>query len=124
MADERLPGAQRVTLGGDKGYDTRDFVAACRALKITPHVAQNHARAGGSALDRRTARHMGYAISRPIRKRGRSGTRLDEEHRRSAQNTLPRTGSGADARLPRRVRSIKKPLQYSPPGRLPYFVNT
>jgi hypothetical protein len=58
MADERLPGAQRITLGGDQGYDTRDFVAACRALKITPHVAQNHARAGGSALDRRTARRI------------------------------------------------------------------
>src|SRR5215469_4559906 len=39
MADERLPGTQRITLGGDKGYDTRDFVASCRTLKITPHVA-------------------------------------------------------------------------------------
>src|SRR5581483_2674845 len=45
MADERLPGAQRITLAADKGYDTRGFVASCRALKITPHVAQNHARA-------------------------------------------------------------------------------
>jgi transposase len=69
MADERLPGAQRITLAGDKGYDTRDFVASCRALKITPHVAQNHRRAGGSALDARTARHPGYAISQRIRKR-------------------------------------------------------
>ncbi len=69
MADERLPGTQRITLGGDKGYDTRDFVASCRALKITPHVAQNHGRAGGSALDARTARHQGYAISQRIRKR-------------------------------------------------------
>jgi len=51
MADERLPGAQRITLAADKGYDTRGFVACCRALKITPHVAQNHARPGGSALD-------------------------------------------------------------------------
>jgi len=69
MADERLPGSRRVTLGGDKGYDTRDFVAACRALQITPHVAQNHARPGGTALDARTARHPGYAISQRIRKR-------------------------------------------------------
>jgi len=69
MADERLPGTQRITLGGDKGYDTRDFIAACRGLKITPHVAQNHGRAGGSALDARTARHPGYAISQRIRKR-------------------------------------------------------
>jgi IS5 family transposase len=69
MADERLPGTRRITLGGDKGYDTRDFVASCRALKITPHVAQNQARPGGSALDARTARHPGYAVSQWIRKR-------------------------------------------------------
>ncbi len=69
MADERLPGGRRVTLGGDKGYDTRDFVTSCRALRITPHVAQNHARPGGSALDARTVRLPGYAISQLIRKR-------------------------------------------------------
>ncbi len=60
MADERLPGTQRITLGADKGYDIRDLVGCCRALKITPHVAQNQTRAGGSALDARTARHPGY----------------------------------------------------------------
>ena len=69
MADERLPGGRRITLGGDKGYDTRDFVASCRALKVTPHVAQNQARPGGSALDQRTVRHPGYAVSQWIRKR-------------------------------------------------------
>jgi transposase len=69
MADERLAGGRRITLGGDKGYDTHDFVADCRALQITPHVAQNHARPGGSALDARTARHPGYAVSQWIRKR-------------------------------------------------------
>ena len=53
MADEHLPGSQRITLGADKGYDTRDFVASCRALKITPHVARNQAHAGGSARDTR-----------------------------------------------------------------------
>jgi transposase len=68
MADERLPGGRRITLGGDKGYDTRDFVASCRALNITPHVAQNQARPGGSALDARTVRHRGYAVSQWIRK--------------------------------------------------------
>ncbi len=68
MADERLPGGRRITLGGDKGYDTRDFVASCRALKITPHVAQNQERPGGSALDARTVRHRGYAVSQWIRK--------------------------------------------------------
>jgi transposase len=69
MADERLPGTRRITLGGDKGYDTRDFVKSCRALKVTPHVAQNQARRGGSALDARTVRHPGYAVSQWIRKR-------------------------------------------------------
>ncbi len=58
MADERLPGSRRITLGGDKGYDTRDFVATCHALNITPHVAQNDARRGGSALEARTTRHV------------------------------------------------------------------
>jgi hypothetical protein len=69
MADERLAGSRRITLGGDKGYDTRDFVATCRALNITPHVAQNDARPGGSALDARTTHHPGYAVSQWIRKR-------------------------------------------------------
>jgi len=68
MADERLTGGRRITLGGDKGYDTRDFIASCRALRITPHVAQNHARPGGSALDTRTVRHPGYALSQWVRK--------------------------------------------------------
>jgi transposase len=68
MVDECLPGHRRVTLGGDKGYDTRAFVAGCRALTVTPHVAQNQARRGGSALDARTVRHPGYAVSQWIRK--------------------------------------------------------
>src|SRR5713101_3019837 len=69
MVDERLPGSRRITLGGDKGYDTSDFVADCRALTVTPHVARNQARRGGSALDVRTVRHPGYAVSQWIRKR-------------------------------------------------------
>jgi IS5 family transposase len=73
MADERLAGSSRITLAGDKGYDTHGFVASCRALKITPHVAQNHARPGGSALDARTTRHPGYAVSQWMRKRIEEG---------------------------------------------------
>jgi len=69
MADERLAGSRRITLGGDKGYDTREFVASCRELKVTPHIAQNLTRPGGSALDARTTRHQGYAVSQWIRKR-------------------------------------------------------
>jgi len=69
MADECLPGARRITLAADKGYDTHDFVGSCRALHITPHVAQNQARRGGSALDARTTHHPGYALSQWVRKR-------------------------------------------------------
>lgn len=63
-----LPGEHRKTVGGDKGYDTFDFVEECRAMNITPHVAMNDARPGGSALDARTTRHAGYAISQRKRK--------------------------------------------------------
>jgi transposase len=66
---EKLPGTKAVTVGGDKGFDTRGFVAECRNLGVTPHVAQNHARAGGSAIDARTTRHAGYRISQRKRKR-------------------------------------------------------
>jgi len=44
-------------VGGDQGFDTKDFVAECRHMNVTPHVAQNHGRNGGSAIDARTARH-------------------------------------------------------------------
>jgi transposase len=66
---EQLPGNKRVTVGADKAYDTKDFVAECRNIKVTPHVAQNVKRSGGSAIDERTTRHGGYAISQKKRKR-------------------------------------------------------
>src|SRR5512146_206395 len=66
---EKLSGGQPVTVGGDKGFDTRDFVKECRNLRVTPQVAQNHARPGGSAIDNRTTRHPGYAVSQRKRKR-------------------------------------------------------
>jgi transposase len=69
MLETALAGSRRITLGADKGYDTAGFVAACRALKVTPHIARNKSRAGGSALDRRTVRHAGYALSQQVRKR-------------------------------------------------------
>ena len=58
-----------LTLGGDKNYDTREQVAALRELKVTPHVAQNTGRPGGSAIDQRTTRHAGYTASQTKRKR-------------------------------------------------------
>jgi hypothetical protein len=48
---EQIPGTKHVTVGGDKAYGTADFVAECRNLKVTPHVAQNLERPGGSAID-------------------------------------------------------------------------
>jgi transposase len=66
---EQIPGGERVTVGGDKGYDTRDFVAECRNMNVTPHVAQNTKRSGGSAIDGRTTRHGGYDVSQKKRKR-------------------------------------------------------
>ena len=66
---ERLPGTQPLTVAGDKGFDTFGFVEECRNLNVTPHVAQNLGRRGGSAIDGRTTRHSGYAISQRKRKR-------------------------------------------------------
>jgi transposase len=57
---------RRVTIGGDKGYDTHGFVEAMRCLKATPHVALKRK---SRTLDRRTTRHIGYAISQRARKR-------------------------------------------------------
>lgn len=62
-------GIKPKTLGADKGYDTQEFVRMLRGRKITPHVAQNVKRRGGSAIDGRTTRHPGYTVSQWIRKR-------------------------------------------------------
>lgn len=66
---EQVAGRRPVTLGGDKNYDTRDFVQSLRSLKVTPHVAANTERRGGSAIDARTTRHSGYNVSLKFRKR-------------------------------------------------------
>jgi hypothetical protein len=60
--------ARHVTLEADKGYDTKDFVGAIRLLGVTPHVAQNTT-TRASAIDGRTTRHAGYAVSQRRRKR-------------------------------------------------------
>jgi transposase len=62
---EEIPGDERVTVGADKAYDTKDFVEQCRRNNVVPHVAQKK----NSAIDGRTTRHEGYAVS--IRKRKR-----------------------------------------------------
>ena len=61
-------GNRRITLGGDKNYDVHDFVDTQRSLNVTPHVAQNDTNRA-SAIDGRTIRHPGYAVSMRKRKR-------------------------------------------------------
>lgn len=68
MAREIPGGSKRVTMGADRGYDTGGFVQALRDLKVTPHVAQ-HTNGRSSAVDERTTRHEGYAVSQKKRKR-------------------------------------------------------
>jgi transposase len=65
---EGVPGRHRITVGADKAYDTREFVQALRALQAVPHVAQN-CNGRKSAIDGRTTRHPGYAVSQRLRKR-------------------------------------------------------
>jgi transposase len=66
----RLPKrSRRRTVAADKAYDTKDFVAGCRGLGVTPHVAQNESGYRRSAIDGRTTRHHGHETSLRIRKR-------------------------------------------------------
>ena len=66
LIEPRADRPGRITLGADKGYDAEDFVNELRSLNVTPHVA---AKTKGSAIDGRTTRHTGYAVSQRIRKR-------------------------------------------------------
>jgi transposase len=106
----------RITLGADKAYDARDFVRDLRARKVTPHIARNEqiTETGtlrrSSAIDRRTTRHPGYAISLRIRNQlaypqaHRRGVRLDQDHRRPAQDS------------PQRYRARRLDLHPNPKG--------
>jgi transposase len=89
-----LSKTERITLGADKNYDTRDFVAAIRELGVTPHVAQ-HTNGRRSAIDGRTTRHPGYAVSQRIRKRIEEVFGWGKEvggMRRTRLRSLPRVG--------------------------------
>jgi hypothetical protein len=68
MIVRHSPGARRITLGADKGYDAAAFVADMRALNVTPHIAQNLS-GRRSGIDARTTRHPGYTVSQQKRKR-------------------------------------------------------
>ncbi len=67
MIEPHADRPRAITLGADKGYDADDFVDELRSMNVTPHVAQNSGRR--SAIDGRTTRHGGYAVSQRIRKR-------------------------------------------------------
>ncbi len=62
---DQVPGAQRITVGADKNYDTSDFVTECREMNVTPHVARRQ----GTHLDQRTVRQPGYQVSQRVRQR-------------------------------------------------------
>lgn len=66
LIEPRADRPGRITLGADKNYDVEDFVNELRSMNATPHVA---AKRTGSAIDGRTTRHAGYAVSQRIRKR-------------------------------------------------------
>jgi len=63
------PAGKPATLGADRGYDTQGMVKQLREMRVTPHVAQNVNRSGGSAIDERTTRHAGYEVSQKKRKK-------------------------------------------------------
>ena len=68
MIEPRADRPRAITLGADKAYDAEDFVNELRSMTVTPHVAQNTS-GRSSAIDARTTRHGGYAVSQRIRKR-------------------------------------------------------
>jgi transposase len=73
LIEAKTKASRRITVGADKAYDTSDHVAALREMNVTPHVAQNDAvtktgKRRKSAIDGRTVRHAGYAISQTCRK--------------------------------------------------------
>jgi len=72
MIEERADRPRAITLGADKAYDAEDFVNELKSMNVRPHVAQND-NGRRSAIDRRTTRHAGYAMSQKIRKRIEEG---------------------------------------------------
>lgn len=82
-----LRGTKRVTIGMDKAYDCKEFVTALRSLHVTPHVTQKKK---SSAIDGRTTRHQGYAISqRKLKQAGGRDLWLDEDCGLAAQGQIP-----------------------------------
>lgn len=65
---QQIPAGGRVSVGGNKEFDTAEFLRECRNMCVTLHVAQNLGRRGGSAIDSRTTRHARYRISQTKRR--------------------------------------------------------
>ncbi len=89
MLDENLAGDAAITLGADKGYDTRDFVAECRDRNVVPHVAQKNMNT--AARDRRAhdaARRVRDQPAHPQTRR--RDLRLDEDRRQLSKDSLRR----------------------------------
>ena len=89
---EGVGGLHRITVAADKGYDRAEFVAGCRALNVTPHVAQNERRPGGSALDLRTTGLAGIWSQSARAQAGRGDLRLTQDGRQLPPHPLSRLG--------------------------------
>jgi len=98
MIEPRADRPRAITLGGDKNFDTADFVNELRSMAVTPHVAQNDSvtktgRRRKSAIDKRTTRHAGYAISQTCRKMAECIFGWGKQHgtmRKTKHRGLPR----------------------------------
>ena len=100
LLDEHLAEANGATLGAEAGYDTADFVAACRERNVTPHIAQTRDQRRRSAVDRRATRHAGYVVSQRLRKRVEEILRLGEDRRVLSEDKIQRPGPHAARRPP------------------------
>jgi hypothetical protein len=96
MIVRHSPGSRRLTLGADKAYDVRDFVDNLRDLNVTPHIAQNTSNRI-SAIDARTTRHPGYAISQ--QKRKLTGEPMGGDHWWSLEHAFQQIGNICSLRV-------------------------
>ena len=80
------PGSGRITVGADRGYNTKGFVKGCRKMKVTPHVAQKQ----HSAIDRRTTPSCGLSGQPTGQETDRRGLRLGEDGGRRPETALLR----------------------------------
>ena len=68
MLEDNVVKDRTITVAGDAGYDTADFVRDCRVINVTPHIARTRDTRRRSAIDDRTTRHAGYLVSQRMRK--------------------------------------------------------